>query len=122
MKTAYNRIAGTSLERLAALSDGIFAVAMTLLVLDIHIPERAEIHNEQALLHALAALAPRFLVYLMSLMTIGIFWVGQQTQFNNLERAARHFTWIHILFLATICVMPFSTNLLATFRCFGSFK
>lgn len=115
MKTAYNRIAGTSLERLAALSDGIFAVAMTLLVLDIHVPERTEIHDEQALLHSLVSLAPRFLVYLMSVMTIGIFWVGQQTQFNNLERASRHFTWIHILFLATICVMPFSTNLLATY-------
>ena len=32
-------------------------------------------------------------------MTLGIFWIGQQTQFNNLDRAARHFTWIHILFL-----------------------
>jgi uncharacterized membrane protein len=42
--TRYNRISGGSLERLAALSDGIFAVAMTLLVLDIHVPEKAEIH------------------------------------------------------------------------------
>ena len=115
MKTSYNQIAGSNLERLAALSDGIFAVAMTLLVLDIHVPEKAEIHDEQALLHALPLLAPRFLVYGMSVMTLGIFWVGQQTQFNHLERAARHFTWIHILFLASISVMPFSTNLLASY-------
>jgi uncharacterized membrane protein len=113
--TSYNRIAGSSLERLAALSDGIFAVAMTLLVLDIHVPERAEIHDEQSLLHSLALLAPRFLVYLMSVMTLGIFWVGQQTQFNHLARAARHFTWIHIVFLASISVMPFSTNLLGNY-------
>jgi uncharacterized membrane protein len=115
MTFSYNRIAGSSLERLAALSDGIFAVAMTLLVLDIHVPEKAEIHDEQSLIHALGLLAPRFLVFLMSVMTLGIFWVGQQTQFNNLTRAARHFTWIHILFLAAISVMPFSTNLLAGF-------
>ena len=115
MTFSYNRIAGSSLERLAALSDGIFAVAMTLLVLDIHVPEKAEIHDEQSLIHALSLLAPRFLVFLMSVMTLGIFWVGQQTQFNNLTRAARHFTWIHILFLAAISVMPFSTNLLAGF-------
>jgi uncharacterized membrane protein len=115
MKPVYNQIAGRSLERLAALSDGIFAVAMTLLVLDIHVPEKSDIHDEQALLHALAGLAPRFLVYLMSVMTLGIFWVGQQTQFNNLERAARHFTWINILFLASISIMPFSTSLLATY-------
>jgi len=113
--TSYNRIAGSSLERLAALSDGIFAVAMTLLVLDIHVPEHAEIHDEQSLIHSLALLAPRFLVYLMSVMTLGIFWVGQQTQFNHLARAARHFTWIHIVFLASISVMPFSTNLLGNF-------
>jgi uncharacterized membrane protein len=120
MKTSYNRIAGTSLERLAALSDGVFAIAMTLLVLDIHVPEHAQIHDEQALLYALAAFAPRLLVYLMSVMTIGIFWVGQQTQFNHLERASRHFTWIHILFLATISLMPFSTNLLASFIAYRS--
>jgi len=51
----------------------------------------------------------------MSVMTLGIFWVGQQTQFNHLARAARHFTWIHIVFLASISVMPFSTNLLGNF-------
>ncbi len=113
--TTYNRIAGTSLERLAALSDGIFAVAMTLLVLDIHVPEKAEIHDEQGLLHSLWLLAPRFLVFLVSVMTLGIFWVGQQTQFNHLARAARLFTWVHIAFLASISVMPFSTNLLATY-------
>jgi uncharacterized membrane protein len=46
MSTWYNRIAGQNLERLAALSDGIFAVAMTLLVLDIHAPAAHEIHGE----------------------------------------------------------------------------
>jgi uncharacterized membrane protein len=115
MNAYYNRIAGSSLERLAALSDGIFAVAMTLLVLEIHVPEKAEIHDEQSLLHALALLAPRFLVYLISVMTLGIFWIGQQTQFNYLERASRPFTWIHIIFLASISIMPFSTNLLGSY-------
>jgi hypothetical protein len=46
MLTLYNRIQGRSLERLAALSDGIFAVAMTLLVLDLHIPTAAQVHGE----------------------------------------------------------------------------
>jgi len=115
MPTWYNRIAGQSLERLAALSDGIFAVAMTLLVLDIHAPAAHTIHSENDLWLALRALAPRLLVYLMSFMTLGIFWIGQQTQFNQLSQSDRHLTWIHIAFLALVSVMPFSTSLLAEF-------
>jgi uncharacterized membrane protein len=58
MSTSYNRIAGQSVERLAALSDGIFAVAMTLLVLDLHAPVREVIHSEHDLWRVLAGLAP----------------------------------------------------------------
>ena len=115
MATWYNRIAGQSMERLAALSDGIFAVAMTLLVLDIHAPAAHSVHSENDLWRELCGLAPRMLVYLMSFMTLGIFWVGQQTQFNQLSQSNRHLTWIHIAFLALVSVMPFSTSLLAEF-------
>jgi len=115
MSTWYNRIAGQNLERLAALSDGIFAVAMTLLVLDIHAPEKQSIHSDYDLWLALGSLTPRFLVYLMSLMTLGIFWTGQQTQFNYLSQSDRHLSWIHIAFLGCVSVMPFSTSLLAGF-------
>ncbi len=115
MHTAYNRIAGQSVERLAALSDGIFAVAMTLLVLDLRAPAMESIHSERDLWHGLVAIAPRLLMYLMSFLTLGIFWVGQQTQLNYLERSERSLTWMHILFLATIAIMPFSTTMLAEF-------
>jgi len=115
MRTWYNRIAGQNLERLAALSDGIFAVAMTLLILDIHAPAAHTIHSESDLGVALRDLTPHLLVYLMSFMTLGIFWIGQQTQFNQLSQSDRHLTWIHIAFLALVSVMPFSTNLLAEF-------
>ena len=53
MVNLYNRIQGRSLEQLAALSDGIFAFAMTLLVLDLHIPTAAQVHGERELLVAL---------------------------------------------------------------------
>ena len=96
MTTAYNRIAGQSAERLAALSDGVFAVAMTLLVLDLRTPAADAIHSERDLWHALIELAPRLLMYMMSFMTLGIFWVGQQTQLNHLRRSSRSLTWIHL--------------------------
>ena len=113
MTTSYNRIAGQSAERLAALSDGVFAVAMTLLVLDLRAPAAEAIHSEHDLWRALVTLAPRLLMYMMSFMTLGIFWVGQQTQLNHLRRSNRSLTWIHLAFLFMVTITPFSTALLA---------
>jgi TMEM175 potassium channel family protein len=115
MPLIYDQIAGKNPERLAALSDGIFAVAMTLLVLDLHIPEVASIHSERDLSRALLALAPRLAVYTLSFLTLGIFWVGQQTQLNHLARSSRSLTWVHLLFLFAVTMMPFSTALLGRY-------
>lgn len=115
MITAYNRIAGQSVERLAALSDGIFAVAMTLLVLDLHAPVVEAIHSEHELWRALVAISPRLVMYLMSCMTLGIFWIGQQTQLNHLSRSDRSLSWMHLGFLFLVTLTPFSTALLAEF-------
>jgi uncharacterized membrane protein len=54
-------------------------------------------------------------MYAMTFMTLGIFWVGQQTQLNHLARSDRSLSWIHILFLFAVSMMPFSTSLLAGF-------
>ncbi len=111
----YNLIAGQSVERLAALSDGVFAVAMTLLVLDLHTPVAALVHTETDLLRSLSGLAPRLLVYMMSFLTLGIFWVGQQTQHNHFRRIDRDIAWVHLVFLFMVSLMPFSTALIGGF-------
>jgi uncharacterized membrane protein len=129
MRTFYNRIAGQSLERLAALSDGIFAVAMTLLVLDLRTPVAEDrirfttpllwtsegLRKELALLGALGGLLPHFLPYILSFLTLGIFWVGQQTQLHHFATSNRHLTWLHLAFLLAVSLIPFSTGLLAEF-------
>jgi uncharacterized membrane protein len=115
MPTSYNQITGRSLERLAALSDGIFAVAMTLLVLDLHVPASELIHSQGELWHTLAEAAPQLISYVLSFMTLGIFWNGQQAQLNSLSHSDRHLSWIHIAFLFAVSIMPFSTRLLAGF-------
>jgi uncharacterized membrane protein len=115
MHSLYNRVAGQSVERLAALSDGIFAVAMTLLVLDLRVPANVAVHTERDLWHILVALSPRLLIFLMSVMTLGIFWIGQQTQLNQFARADRNVAWIHIAFLCAVSLTPFSTALLAEY-------
>ena len=113
--SSYNQIAGQSVERLAALSDGVFAVAMTLLVLDLHVPVREAIHSEHDLWQGLVALSPKLVMYMMSFMTLGIFWVGQQTQLNHLSSSSRSLSWIHLVFLFAVSITPFSTMLLAEF-------
>lgn len=115
MKELYNRFSGQSLDRLAALSDGIFAFAMTLLVLGLRVPVSRTIHSERDLLHALGALTPALVTYLMSFLTLGMFWVGQQTQLGRFARSDRDLTWIQMGFLLAVTLMPFSTGLLAEF-------
>jgi len=127
MPVSYRQIAGVSLDRLAALSDGIFAVAMTLLVLGLSVRVNVMVHparplwapgalsSEHAVWDVLRALGPHVLTYLMSFLTLGIFWVGQQTQLNHFGRSDRDLTWIHLVFLLGVALMPFSTMLLADY-------
>ena len=118
MRSLYNRIAGQNLERLAALSDGVFAVAMTLLVLDLRAPAAEAIHSERELLDALLTIAPRLVPYFMSFLTLGIFWLGQQAQLDRLAKSDRDLAWMHIGFMCAVCLVPFSTALLAEFITF----
>lgn len=110
MPVSYYDIAGGDLGRLANLSDSIFGVAMTLLILEVGLPTEY-IKTERELWEAIIALSPRFLVYLVSFLTLGIFWNAQQVQFSRLARGDRNLTWIHIAFLATVAVTPLSTAL-----------
>jgi uncharacterized membrane protein len=113
----YRQIAGVSMERLAALSDGIFAVAMTLLVLGLSVHSAAALHDSNLQLwdHVLRPLWRHLLTYLMSFLTLGVFWVGQQTQLHHLRRTNRDLTWIHLVFLLFVVLMPFTTTLVADY-------
>lgn len=121
MPVTYRQIAGVSMERLAALSDGIFAVAMTLLVLGLSVKVVPSLqtapHTSNAQLwdRVLRPLWPHLLTYLMSFLTLGVFWVGQQTQLYHLRRGNRDFTWIQLVFLLVVVLMPFSTALVADY-------
>ncbi len=89
MPKLHNQLAGNSVERIAGLSDGVFAIAVTLILLEIRLPEHLAVTTDGELPAALGRLGPRFLMYAMSFMTAGIFRVGQPTELNQLERADR---------------------------------
>ena len=110
----FNEFAGTNLDRLAGISDGIFAVSMTLLVLGLSVPALSAA-TEGELWQALLRLGPNVLVYTMSFMTLGIFWVGQGTQLSLLGRSNRNYSWLQLAFLLSVTLVPFSTALLARY-------
>ena len=118
MPSVYHRFAGGSLERIAALSDGVFAIAMTLIVLELKVPPRADVQSEFALVQELVRLSPHFATYAMSFLTLAIFWSGQQAQLNSLAQSDRKFSMIQIAFLAAVAILPFSTSLLGEYITF----
>jgi TMEM175 potassium channel family protein len=116
MSEPYNRFTGQSIERLTALSDGLFAVAMTLLVLDLRVPvPAAGLSSEHGLWAALLKLGPSFAAYLLSFTMLGTFWLAQHTLLGILGRCDRTLTWINVGFLFVVSLLPFSAALLAHF-------
>ena len=115
MTEPYNRFSGQSLERLTSLSDGVFAVAMTLLVLDLRVPVGlvASRASEHGLWDALLKQGPSFAAYLLSFTMLGTFWLAQHTLLSIFDRCDRTLTWIHLGFLFVVTLLPFSAALLA---------
>lgn len=117
-KNSYNSIAGKSTNRILAISDGVFAVAITLLVLEIRVPEQSELHTEQELIQLFISLAPKFLVYFLAFMTAGIFWMGHSAQYDNIDKSDRNLSWINLIFLLSVTLLPFSTAFLGDYITF----
>jgi uncharacterized membrane protein len=98
--------AGTRTTRAEALSDGVFAVAMTLLVLDIKPPA-------QELWSGLLAQWPALAAYAVSFLTIGIVWVNHHRLFDSIRVVDRGLLFLNLLFLLSVALLPFPTAMLA---------
>jgi uncharacterized membrane protein len=109
----YDQISGQSVHRLEFLSDGVFAICLTLLVLDIKVPVSESIHTELDLWHAFAGLSPKLLTYFLSFMTLGIFWIAHTAQFYYIKKSDRTHTWINLFFLLSVTIIPFTTAFLS---------
>ena len=94
-----------------ALSDGVFAIAITLLVLDIVVPANAG----RDLLRSVAALWPSYLAYVVSFSTIGASWLGHNAITEYLGRANATFVRLNLLLLLLIAFLPFPTRLFADY-------
>ena len=107
---------GLSKHRVESLSDGIFAFAMTLLVLDLKMPKIPEQMMVPGLLqHTLHELQPKFFVFIISFLQLGLYWIAHNGYLHFIKRTDRYFLWVNLLFLMFIVMVPFSTNLLGDY-------
>jgi uncharacterized membrane protein len=101
--------------RIEALADGIFAVAMTILVLELHVPELGPTASETGMLAALKGLAPKIFSFASGFVILGTLWIGHRFQFHYIRRSNRAILWINLAFLLTISFLPFVVALVGTY-------
>jgi len=98
-------------SRLEAFSDGVFAIVITLLILDIRFPEVP--YNE--FFKTLITVLPRILAYVMSFIIIGLYWVSHHNSMHAMKKTDRGFLWLNILLLLCVSFIPFPTSLLGRY-------
>jgi uncharacterized membrane protein len=101
-----------STSRLESFSDGVLAVAITLLVLDIEVPV---VGPRETLAHALVRQWPHYAAYVTSFITIGIIWINHHAMIGRLRVADHTILTLNLLLLLSIAVLPFATALMAAY-------
>src|SRR6185312_15568220 len=104
-----------SKHRLEALADGVFAIAVTLIVLEIKVPELARTASLADVAHALRPQIPALFAYCVTFLICGTFWFLHQMSFHWIAHVDRALLFINIGFLMFVSLMPFSTSMFAHF-------
>ena len=99
-------------NRLEAFSDGVFAIAITLLVLDIHVPDPS---NMVDLARELGAQWPSYVAYAVSFLTIGIIWINHHAMIRRLKAVDHEILILNLLLLLFVGLLPFTTALMAAY-------
>ena len=99
--------------RVLALSDGVFAIIITLLVLEVHVPELTQGHT---LNEALAELRPSLTAFVISFVLAGMYWVAHRDLFALIRRTDRGLVWLNILYLLPLCLLPFGAGLIGRYE------
>src|SRR5438309_264773 len=102
------------LDRLQALVDGIFAIAMTLLIFNIHLPQFTNV-TAGTLFLELLMLWPTILSFVISFVILGTFWVAHHTQYHYIKRLDHSLIWYNIFYLLLVSSFPFTASLLGNY-------
>ncbi len=101
------------LGRVLALSDGVFAIAITLLILNVAVPDGT---TKQQIPAALAGMWPKYMAFFISFVVIGAFWMSHVRRFRALKRYTWGLLWLNLLVLMFVVIIPFVTNLLSNYN------
>ncbi len=116
MNNKNNSYTGLKPNRMEALSDGVFAIVMTLLVIELSVPLISKLKAAEELGGMLTEMWPKFLAFAVSFLVLGILWSIHHFQFHFIKRSNGMFTWINILFLLSVALIPFSTALIGEYH------
>jgi uncharacterized membrane protein len=108
------QISSKELDRLIFFSDAVFAIVMTLLVLDIRVPDVPS-DRVQEVPELVLELWPKFFSYLLSFVVIGLYWIGHHQTFRYVRSYDRTLLWLNLVFLLSISFIPFPTDLLGEY-------
>lgn len=100
-------------SRMAPLTDGVLSIAMTLLVLDVHLPGAIAKLSDGELWAQLVGIWPHIFSYGLSFLVTAVLWISHVQKFRHLERMTPLMVWLNILFLLGVSIVPFTTALLA---------
>jgi uncharacterized membrane protein len=106
---------GEGTERITAFSDGVFAIAITLLVLDLKLPELPEHLSNAELLQALLALSPKIFSYALSFLVVGFLWINHHRLFAPIRRYDQKLLWLNLFVLLFVAFLPFPTTVLGDY-------
>lgn len=101
--------------RMEALTDGIFAIAMTLLVLELKVPDLPKSADSHELLHKIGEEMPALFSFIVSFLYCGLLWTMHHAAMHFIRHLQMGLVWLNLLFLMSISVMPFSCGLLGHF-------
>ena len=99
-------------QRIEAFSDGVFAIAITLLIIEIGVPH---VSGDESLSEALGDLWPSYAAYVLSFVMIGIYWANHHSLFRLFVRTDHYFLMLNVFFLMTIAFLPFPTAVLGEY-------
>jgi uncharacterized membrane protein len=110
-----SKLTKTSVERLAMFTDGVFAIAITLLILEIKIPKHEDLVHAGGLYKYLIHIWPSYLSYTVSFLVVGVYWVNHHWLFTFVKKTDHVYNMLSLIFLMAIAFMPFSSAILGDF-------